>query len=294
MPQAAAIALALILTGCAGGAVTQAVAVGEDTSFAGPFPVQIAGYAGDAMEPFLTRNGQYLLFNNRNNPADSTDLHIARRLSDSTFTYLGPLAPLNSAVLDGVPAGAADGTLYFVSVRSYGVTFATIHRATLTGGTPSAPALVPSITTGGGGLVDFDVDVSADGVHLTVARGRFTGGAVPETADFVLYQSAGAGFTLSPASAVTYAAINTPALEYAAATSDDGLLFSFTRLEPATGSLPTLWVSRRASTSAPWGPPLRVRGPVGMVEAGTWSPDGRTLYFHALAGNRFVIQRLTR
>ncbi len=280
--------------GCAGSSTSPPIAVEEDTSFSGPFPVQITGYAGDAMEPFITRNGQHLLFNNRNDPADLTDLHIAERVNDSSFTYLGPLAPLNSVALDAVAAGTADGTIYFVSLRSYFATFSTIHRSTLAGSVAGPPSLMATITTGGGGLLDFDVDVAADGATLTVARGRFTGGAIPTSADLVLYQADGAGFIPSAAGAATYGAVNTAGLEYAPATSADGLLLSFTRLAQAPGSAPTLWIARRAAVTDPWGAPARIRGPSGMVEAGSWSPDARTLYYHALAGDRFMIQRLTR
>ncbi len=37
-----------------------------DTSVRGPYRVAIRGYAGDAMEPFMTRDARWLLFNTRN------------------------------------------------------------------------------------------------------------------------------------------------------------------------------------------------------------------------------------
>lgn len=278
---------------CTGGS-TSTAPLDTDTTFAGPFAVSITGYADHAMEPFITRDGQYLLFNNRNDPAELTDLQIAVRVNDSTFTYIGPLAPLNSTTLDGVPAGTVDGTIYFVSLRSYEGNFSTIFKATLTGPTASALAPVTSIATGGGGLLDFDVDVSADGQSLLVARGLFNGGALPSAANFMLYEADGAGFTLSPSSALTFAAINTGGLNYAASTTADGLELCFTRIGPATDGRPAILISRRATTTSAWGAPRVVRGPIGFVEAGTWSPDAKSLYYHALVGDRFVIRRLTR
>lgn len=264
----------------------------DDTSFAGPFPVTITGYDSDAMEPFLTRDGLHLLFNNRNGPTDSTDLHIAARVNDSTFTYLGRLTSLNSTVLDAVPTGATDGTLYFVSLRAYDSTFSTIFSATLTGATASAPARVASISTGGGGLLDFDVDVSADGQSLIVARGRFTGGALPAEADLRLFSRSGGAFVAAPTSTTAFTAINSPALEYAPALTANGLELCFTRFDPA--GQPVLMLAERASLTDPWSTPRRIRGPAGLVEAGTWSPDARTLYYHASVNGRYVIRRLTR
>lgn len=289
----ALLAQSLALLACAGAGSTTAP-LDTDTTFAGPFNVAITGYDDHAMEPFITRDGQYLLFNNRNDPSELTDLHVAARVNDSTFTYLGPLASLNSATLDGVAAGTTDGTIYFVSLRSYAGNFSTIFKTTLTGAAAGAPEPVTSIATGGGGLLDFDVDVSADGQSLLVARGLFNGGALPSSANFVLYESAGAGFTPSPASAATFAAINTGGLNYAASTSADGLELCFTRIGPATGGQPAILVSRRTTTASAWGAPRVVRGPVGFVEAGSWSPDAKSLYYHALVGDRFVIRRLTR
>jgi hypothetical protein len=44
-------------------------------AFENPQPVTVTGYSGDLMEPFLSRDGQILFFNNRNPPAEQTDLH---------------------------------------------------------------------------------------------------------------------------------------------------------------------------------------------------------------------------
>jgi hypothetical protein len=43
---------------------------GTYDAFHKPEDVAINGYQGDAMEPFLTRDGRYLLFNNRNESSE--------------------------------------------------------------------------------------------------------------------------------------------------------------------------------------------------------------------------------
>lgn len=95
------------------------LAVAIDDSFSAPSPVEIAGYAGDAMEPFVTRDGRWLLFNTRNGPKDQTDLMLARRIDDTHFAFVGPLAGANSSSLDGVASVDRSGHFFFVSNRDY-------------------------------------------------------------------------------------------------------------------------------------------------------------------------------
>ncbi len=61
----------------------------EYTAFANPQRVTIQGYNDHAMEPFITRDGRYLLFNNLNQPSVNTNLHYAERIDDVTFEYMG-------------------------------------------------------------------------------------------------------------------------------------------------------------------------------------------------------------
>src|SRR5918911_4706579 len=63
--------------------------------FRSPQRVVIRGYSGEAMEPFISRDGRYLFFNNRNDAPD-TNLHYAERMDDVTFDYRGELKGANS------------------------------------------------------------------------------------------------------------------------------------------------------------------------------------------------------
>jgi len=76
--------------------------VAAPSNFGTPVPVTNEGYHGDAMEPFVSTDGKYLFFNNRNDPATSTDLYFARRVNDTTFAFAGALAGANSPELDAV------------------------------------------------------------------------------------------------------------------------------------------------------------------------------------------------
>lgn len=86
--------------------------------FSSPVRVVIEGYDADAMEPFLSRDGRYLFFNNLNDPSVNTELHVAERVDALRFTYRGPLTNANTEALEGVPTMDRSGTLYFVSTRN--------------------------------------------------------------------------------------------------------------------------------------------------------------------------------
>jgi len=76
----------------------------EYRAFGAPQRVTIRGYDGDAMEPFITKDGLYLLFNNRNDPRTNTNLHFAARVDGLTFQYRGEIKGVNTPVLEGVPS----------------------------------------------------------------------------------------------------------------------------------------------------------------------------------------------
>jgi hypothetical protein len=79
--------LCAALAGCGGSSGTVVVPTPATyDAFTNPTSVSIAGYSGAAMEPFISKGGQFLFFNNRNDPAVNTDLFYAARVDDATFT----------------------------------------------------------------------------------------------------------------------------------------------------------------------------------------------------------------
>jgi hypothetical protein len=263
----------------------------QDSSFTDPRCAEIRGYRADAMEPFLTRDGRFLLFNSSNAPGVDTDIHYARVVDDLTFDYVGPLRGANSRVLDGVPTLTTSGDLYFVSVRSYDTTMSTVYRGRFVDGMVSEVRLLPGLPRERT-VVLFDVEVSPDGRTLYYARGTFTGGPVPKTADLQIARRAGDAFELSREQTALLARVNTPdALEYAAGISADERELYFTRL---FGTSPAIYRSVRASRDAAWGTPARVVAIQGFVEAPTLSADGQRLYYHQRVNGRFVICRVRR
>jgi hypothetical protein len=92
--------------------------------------VEIRGHAESAMEPYVSCDGRYLFFNNRNEPGAQTDLYFAERSDDVTFTLRGPLPGANQPppVLDAVPSMDVRGAFFFISTRSYETTLSTLYE----------------------------------------------------------------------------------------------------------------------------------------------------------------------
>ena len=261
------------------------------TAFGAPVRVAINGYTGTAMEPFITRDGAYLLFNNSNDAAVDTNLQLARRVDAVTFDYVGGLAGANSTSLDGVPTVAADGTMYFVSTRSYDATLSTIYTATFANETAANVALVPSISRRETLVVNFDVEVSADGNDLYFVDAGMNRAGVPQHADLVLATRDGDGFSRR---AGVLDNVNSTALEYAAAISADELELFFTRVDAITAeAMPTIYRAQRGSLDEPFGIPEHVDAALGFVEGPTVAPD-RSLYYHRCESGTCSIYRITR
>ncbi len=260
--------------------------------FGQPRDVDIKGYGGDAMEPFLTRDGGLLLFNNSNDPRVNTDLHFAERIDDHTFQWRGPIAGVNTAALEGVPSMDRDGRLYFVSTRSYDRTASTLYRARFHDGRAQDVELVPGVSRGRPGWVQFDAEISADGAHFYLGEGWFGRAGRPHSARIVMASREGAGFVIRPVDIRAFAAVNASGLNYAPCTSTDELELFFTR---AVASIrPRIWRASRTSKDQPFEAPRQVVAIDGFVEGPTISSDGARLYYHERRGDRYVIRCVAR
>src|SRR5438105_3406142 len=209
----AAALLAASLAAC-GPQRTAGPAEPEYRGFGAPQRVAIRGYSGDAMEPFITRDGRWLLFNNRNDPRTDTNLHFAERVDDVTFDYRGELRGANSPALDGVASMDRDGNLYFVSTRSYAQTLSTLYRGRFRAGTVSNVELLPGVSLRRPGMLIFDAEIAPAGDVLFLVDGEFAGGPNPKSADIAIAVREGAGFRRLPEGAAFLRNVNTPALEY--------------------------------------------------------------------------------
>lgn len=260
-----------------------------------PQPVRIEGYDGEAMEPFLSRDGAFLFFNTRNDPGSDTDIHVAQRRDDLTFVHRGVVAGTKSNDLDGVPTMARDGTFCFISPRNYRQTLNSVYCGRFNGSDVVDVQPQAGLKTDRLGHLIFDVELSADGTQMVFAEGSFSGGAAPDAADLHLAVRGATGFIRPEDGDRVLANVNAVGgLKYAAALSSDGLELFFTHLSG-------FWIFRhveimravRASAREPFGKPVHV--PLeGFIEGPTLSADGRFLYFHKKIDGRFGIWRISR
>jgi len=268
---------------------------GAAAQFSDPERVVIEGYEDHAMEPFLSRDDQILFFNNSNDPKTNTDLHWAERRTATRFVYRGPVHGANTSKLEGVPSMDRNGTLYFVSTRSYRRTLSTIYRAQFQSGRAIDVRIADGLSRRKLGQLNFDVEVSSDGTYLFAVDGQFDGGSIPKTADIFVARRTKASFKRFPNSAEILAHINTSALEYAPAISADGLELFFTRMTSTLFQRKlTIMLARRSSIAAPFEKPSTIEAIRGFVEAPTISSDGLSLYYHRKIDGVHRIYRVTR
>ncbi|HYL58805.1 MAG TPA: hypothetical protein VEU51_08030 [Candidatus Acidoferrales bacterium] len=258
--------------------------------FTNPELVTILGYGSDSMEPFLSRDGSILFFNNSNSSPD-TNLFWAERVDDLTFQFEGEIAGVDSSALDGVASMDNANNFYFVSTRSYPITLSTIYRGVFSAGTVTGVALAPGVSRMKAGIVNFDADISADGNTLYFVDGVFAGGSVPQSTHLVIARRVGDGFVRDPKSDKLLHTLNKPGLNYAVTTSASELEIFFTHFD---GISPAIYTASRKSTSKPFGKAMKIAAIAGFVEAPTISPDGRSLYYHKDDGGVFHIYRVTR
>jgi hypothetical protein len=264
-------------------------------TFTNPEPVTIEGYTMDAMEPFISPDGNYLFFNNSNS-LPTTNLYYATRIDDVTWQYQGEIAGANvSGATTAVPSMDMNGNFYFVSTRSYYQTFSTIYSGTFSNGSLSNVALVPGVSKDTIGDINFDQCISPDGNTLYFDDGVFTGASVPAKATIAIATRNGDQFVRLPNSADIMRKINNSDLNYAPDISQSGLEFFFTRLKnPPPKPPPEIYTATRSSTSKPFGEPKKIKAITGFAEAPALSPDEKSLYYHLQVNGTFQIYRVTR
>jgi len=268
-----------------------------------PQKVVINGYQDDCMEPFISRDGKWLFFNNSNAKDTSTHIHYAQRVDENTFNYIGLLKGAQSSTKDMAPTMDDKKNIVFTSLRTFPIDGKSLFVGKFDGKAVSAPVCLagdiwPTKPEMPPFWIDMDCDISPDGKTLVISRALLELGAdVPSQSDLIMCTLTNGRYVVNPDSEHILKSVNTPALEYAPSVTNDGLELYFTRTSQPnkTGAARLrIMVARRDSVAEPFAEPEALTAIDGFVEAPTLSLDGTELFFHKKDGARFQIYRAVR
>jgi hypothetical protein len=262
--------------------------------FSNPELVTINGYSQDAEEPFISRDGNFLFFDNSNDPTrnPNTDIFWATRIDEVTFQYQGPITGVDTpTALEGVPSMDDNNVFYFVSPRNYvAPDYGTIYSGAFSNGDVPSVELVAGISRRKPNRVNFDCEISADGNTLYFVDSVFKNNQ-PQKSQITIAHKNGDTFVRDPHSAKIMKHINTGSLQYAPDTSASELELFFTQVSV----LPAVFMAERTDKSLPFGKPQKIAAITGFAEAPSISPDGKSLYYHHQDPDGvFRVYRVTR
>lgn len=282
---------------------------GQNNEWSGEAEVTISGYSTNAMEPKVSYDQVVLFWNDKPSSDDQMNLHYAVKVSGQ-YQYQGLLTgTVNGSSLDGVPAVDSNGNFYFVSLRSYSATLATIFGGVVNVTGPGTLEIQSvnradvNTSSATNGVVDMDIDVSWDGQQMIVSRALFSGANYPDTSHLEMFDISSRQSVLRADSNSIFANINLDNCRvYAGSMSRDKLEIYFTVMP--TGTNPTgetfkIAVAKRSSTSEPFSNPAIISTITGLYAEGptpTYDDFSKTLFYHRFdsTAGRFKIYKVTR
>lgn len=145
-------------------------------SFGPEIDVNINGLTHDAMEPFISPDGNYLFFNNINDGVD-TKLFYATRLNDSTFASVSELTGTTQTAefyLDAVADMDTNDNFYWTSTRDYPAELDNLFYGVFDSGNVSGIERVRGdFNMNTPGWLIMDHGISLDGRFLYFNNARF-------------------------------------------------------------------------------------------------------------------------
>ncbi|MDP1801352.1 MAG: T9SS type A sorting domain-containing protein [Bacteroidota bacterium] len=261
--------------------------------FGSEFHVTINGLTFDAMEPFLSTDGNALFFNSLNDGI-TTSLYYASRVNDVTFNYIGPVPVVNQTVtprLDGVASVDTLNNFYWVSTRNYSTSFENLHRVRfLTSGYENFGPLHGNFYIPLPGWLIMDAGINFHGDQLIYCNAQFNGCAngLPCRASMGLANKVNdSTFNKDLNTDILMANVNDTStyIVYAPALTKDGLELYYTRLLK-NSTQTEIMVATRTNTVSPFSVgTLLIGAPYIAPEAPTLSTDKTKMYYHRKNGS---------
>lgn len=261
-------------------------------SFGSEIEVTINGLLFDAMEPFISPNGNYLFFNNLNDGIE-TKLYYATKINDSTFNYVGELIGTNQITtphLDAVADMDINGNFYWTSTRNYPTELNNLFHGTFNAGNVSNIERVQGdFNKNILGWLVMDHGISLDGQFLYFNNARFDDANCQgpcETTLGIAQKNNATTFSTLPNSATILQNINdSNYIYYAPCISSDNLELYFTRYlnEQITSNTTfEICVAVRSNSSATFSTPKVLFSETisNLIEAPTLTVDKTILYYH--------------
>jgi len=249
--------------------------------------VIINGYNRDAMEPFVSKDGNFLFLNSLND-GDSTSLYYATRVSDTVFDFGGEIEGVNGPAshLDAVASMDMNSIFYFISTRDYPSAFENYQTGEFNNGVvTNVKCVMGDFCIRSPGWLIMDGEISKDGNFLYYVNASFSGGALPDEARLGIAEKRDSTFDKLSSSDNILENINDPDyLVYAPCLSSDGNELYFTRIRKGI-PVTQICVSVRSGTTEIFSIPEWIEIEGILVEAPTLTDDGGRLYYHKKLGS---------
>ncbi|PCI07749.1 MAG: hypothetical protein COB73_07860 [Flavobacteriaceae bacterium] len=261
-------------------------------TFGSEIEVTINGLSFDAMEPFISSDGNYLFFNNKNDGIN-TKLFYAIKVNDTTFTFVGELTGTNQTTqpyLDAVADMDSSGNFYWTSTRNYPNQLNNLFYGTFNSGVVSnIGRLQGDFNLNTPGWLVMDHGISFDGQFLYFNNAKFddTNCQGPcETTIGIAKKMNATTFDIIPNSDSILQNINDSSfIYYAPCISSDNLELYYTRyLKGAitTNTIFEICVAVRNDESSEFSIPkvLFSEAISNLIEAPTLTTGMNILYYH--------------
>lgn len=254
--------------------------------------VTINGLTFDAMEPFISPDGQYLFFNNLNDGID-TKLYYANFVNDSTFNFIGELNGTGQSeppFLDAVADLDSQHNFYWTSTRDYPTQLDNLFYGKFDDGDVTDIGSVHGdFNRNTPGWLIMDHGISYDGEYLYANNARFdevncqgpceTHLAVAEKKNDSTFT------TLSNSEELLQNINDSDYIYYAPCITRDNLELYYTRYRKAEITVDTefeICVAIRNDPSEIFSSPavLFSEKILNIIEAPTLTADQKTMYYH--------------
>lgn len=272
-------------------------------AFGPEIDVNINGLSFDAMEPFISPNGNFLFFNNLNDGIN-TKLYYATKVNDSVFNFMGELNGTNQIApphLDAVADLDAMNAFYWTSTRNYPADLENLFHGTFSNGTVSNMGRIHgSFYKNMPGWLIMDHGISNDGQYLYYNNARFDGicqgpcetelGIAQKVNDSTFNKMPNSDFLL-------HTIMDTNYIYYAPCISSDHLELYYTRFPKGAITPSTLFeicVAVRSTANDSFSMPHVLFSELiaDLIEAPTLTTDKQIMYYHkkTAASHKIVLR----